>query len=94
VDEAYDLSYVTALLQQARCFIGHDSGVTHLAAFMATPTVKVLRGEADCAPCFELGVVDCKDRQCIDGVSAGMVLDAVKELVHLRGDRGCDGGFR
>jgi len=112
VDEVYDLSYVTALLRQARCFIGHDSGVTHLAAFMGTPTVaifgpsspkrwapvghavKVLRGEADCAPCFELGVVDCKDRQCLDGVSADMVLDAVRELVHLGGNRGCDGGFR
>jgi heptosyltransferase-3 len=98
VYEVYDLSYVMALVRQARCFVGNDSGVTHLAAFMGIPTVaifgpsspkrwspvgratNVLRGAADCAPCFEMDAVNCEDPQCLSGVSADMVLDAVKEI--------------
>ncbi|MBW1740360.1 MAG: glycosyltransferase family 9 protein [Deltaproteobacteria bacterium] len=99
VYEVDDLSSVVALVRQARCFIGNDSGVTHLAAFIGTPTVaifgpsnpkrwspvgrvtKVLRGRADCVPCFEIAAVNCKDPQCLYGVSVDMVLDAVRELV-------------
>jgi heptosyltransferase-3 len=98
VYEVYDLSYVMALVRQARCFVGNDSGVTHLAAFIGTPTVaifgpsspkrwspvgratNVLRGAADCAPCFEMDAVNCEDPQCLSGVSADMVIDAVKEI--------------
>lgn len=96
--EVCDLSCLIALVRQARCFVGNDSGVTHLAAFMGIPTVAifgpsspkrwspvgpattVLRGEADCAPCFEKDAVNCKDPQCLSGVSADMVIDAVKEI--------------
>lgn len=98
VYEVYDLSHVMALVRQARCFVGNDSGVTHLAAFIGTPTVaifgpsspkrwspvgratNVLRGAADCAPCFEMDAVNCEDPQCLSGVSADMVIDAVKEI--------------
>ena len=98
VYEVYDLSYVMALVRQARCFVGNDSGVTHLAAFMGIPTVAifgpsspkrwspvgpattVLRGEADCAPCFEKDAVNCKDPQCLSGVSTDMVLHAVRGI--------------
>ena len=99
VYEVYDLSYVMALVRQARCFVGNDSGVTHLAAFMGIPTVaifgpsnpkrwspvgpatKVLKGAAGCTPCFEMDAVNCEDPQCLSGVSADMVLDAVKEII-------------
>ncbi len=98
VYEVYDLSYLTALVRQARCFVGNDSGATHLAAFMGTPTVpifgpsspkrwspvgratKVLRGVANCAPCFEIDAVNCEDPQCLNGVSVDMVVDAVREI--------------
>jgi len=98
VYEVYDLSHVMALVRQARCFVGNDSGVTHLAAFIGTPTVaifgpsspkrwspvgratNVLRGAADCAPCFEMDAVNCEDPQCLSGVSVDMVIDAVKEI--------------
>ena len=110
VHEVYDLSYLMALVQQATCFVGNDSGVAHLAAFMGIPTVaifgpsspkrwspvgratKVLRGAPDCASCFETDAVNCKDPQCLDGVSVYMVLDAVRELVSS--DGACDGRSR
>ena len=99
VREVCDLSRLIALVRQARCFVGNDSGVTHLAAFMGIPTVAifgpsspkrwspvgpatmVLRGEADCAPCFEKDAANCKDPQCLSGVSVDMVVDAVKEII-------------
>jgi len=34
-----DLSTLAALLSQAGLYVGHDSGVTHLAALVGTPTV-------------------------------------------------------
>jgi heptosyltransferase-3 len=98
VYEVYDLSDVMALVRQARCFVGNDSGVTHLAAFMGTPTVAifgpssakrwsplgraitVLRGAADCAPCFEMDAVSCENPRCLNEVSVGMVLDAVRGI--------------
>jgi ADP-heptose:LPS heptosyltransferase len=103
VHEVCDLSQLMALVRQARCFVGNDSGVTHLAAFMGTPTVvifgpsspkrwspvgratKVLRGAADCAPCFEMDAVSCKDTQCLNEVSVDRVLDAVREITLVRG---------
>lgn len=41
VYEVHDLSNVMALVRQAKCFVGNDSGVTHLAAFMGIPTVAI-----------------------------------------------------
>lgn len=41
VRKVADLSYVIGLLRRARCFIGNDSGVTHLSAFMGLPTVAI-----------------------------------------------------
>ncbi|MDY6836438.1 MAG: glycosyltransferase family 9 protein [Thermodesulfobacteriota bacterium] len=36
-----DLAQVMALMQASRCFVGNDSGLTHLAAFKGLPTVAV-----------------------------------------------------
>jgi hypothetical protein len=41
---------------------------------------KVLRGAADCAPCFEVEEENCKDPQCLSGVSVDMVVDVVRGL--------------
>ena len=35
---------LTRLLREARLFIGHDSGVTHLSAMLGTPTVALFKG--------------------------------------------------
>lgn len=41
VYEVSDPFYLMGLVRQARCLIGHDSGVTHLSAFMGTPTAAI-----------------------------------------------------
>jgi heptosyltransferase-3 len=41
VYEVDDLSHVMALLREARCFVGNDSGLTHVSAFVGTPTVAI-----------------------------------------------------
>jgi heptosyltransferase-3 len=41
---------------------------------------RVLRGEANCSPCFEVAKTNCEDPQCLRGVSVDMVVDAVREL--------------
>jgi len=90
-----DLSEVLALMKASSFFIGNDSGLTHLAAYLGVATVaifgpssskrwapmgdsvKLLRGTQDCPPCFEVAKDNCDDPQCLSGVSADMVLDAV-----------------
>ncbi len=91
-----DLSEALALIEASSFFIGNDSGLTHLAAFLGVATVaifgpsspkrwapmgncvKLLRGTQDCLPCFEVAKNNCDDPQCLSGVSADMVLDAVR----------------
>jgi heptosyltransferase-3 len=93
-----DLSTVLSLTKACKCFIGNDSGLAHLAAFVGLPTVaifgpsnpkrwapvgratKVLRGETDCSPCFEVAKTNCETPQCLEGVSVEMVLEAVRDL--------------
>ena len=64
--EVCDPSHLMALVRQARCFIGNDSGVTHLAAFMGIPTVAVFgpsspKRWSPVGPATKVlrGVVDC-----------------------------------
>jgi heptosyltransferase-3 len=96
VCQAENLAQVTALMKASRCFVGNDSGLTHLAAFWGLPTVaifgpssprrwspvgvatQVLRGDADCLPCFELADTNCDDPHCLKGVSVDMVLEAIE----------------
>jgi ADP-heptose:LPS heptosyltransferase len=93
-----DLRQLIPLLAEATLFIGHDSGVTHLASFMNAPTiavfgpssakrwaplggmVKILRGDVDCEPCFEIENANCDNPQCLSGVTIDMVLKAMKAL--------------
>ena len=41
VSETCDVSSLMALLRQTRYFLGNDSGITHLAAFVGIPTVAI-----------------------------------------------------
>jgi ADP-heptose:LPS heptosyltransferase len=41
VYEVCDLFHIMVLVRQAVCFVGNDSGMAHLAAFMGTPTVAI-----------------------------------------------------
>ena len=111
VSEICEVSSLTNLLRQARYFVGNDSGITHLAAFVGIPTVaifgpsspkrwspvgpatRVLRGTAHCSPCFETEASNCEAPQCLSGVSVDMVLDAVRDLAHLREKGRHDGKF-
>jgi ADP-heptose:LPS heptosyltransferase len=98
VYDGCDFRQLISLLTEARLFMGHDSGVTHLASFMNTPTiaifgpsspkrwaplghvVKVLRGEVDCEPCFEIEKANCENPRCLTGVTVHMVLEAMRAL--------------
>ena len=42
--------------------------------------VRVLRGAADCAPCFEIAKTNCDEPQCLHGVSVDRVLEAAKAV--------------
>ncbi len=98
-----DLSEVMTVMKASRCFVGNDSGLAHLAAFLGVPAVvifgpsspqrwsplgpatKVLRGEANCAPCFEVAKQNCEDPQCLNRVSVETAVEAVKEVGVVRG---------
>jgi len=93
--EVEALAQVMTLMGSSRCFVGNDSGLTHMAAFMGVPTVaifgpssprrwspvgprtKVLRGDADCVPCFEMEEANCENPKCLNEVSVEMVLEAM-----------------
>jgi hypothetical protein len=95
VYEVEALAQVMTLMGSSRCFIGNDSGLTHMAAFIGVPTVaifgpsspmrwspvgprtKVLRGDADCVPCFEMEEANCENPRCLNEVSVEMVLEAM-----------------
>jgi len=40
----------------------------------------VIRGAAECAPCFEVNAVNCEDPQCLSGVLVDTVLEAVRRI--------------
>lgn len=95
VHQMETLSQVMALMKISKCFVGNDSGLTHLAAYMGVPTVaifgpssprrwspvgprtKILRGNGDCVPCFEMEEANCEDPRCLNEVSMEMVLKAM-----------------
>jgi len=52
--EGLDLLDLAAHVERARCFVGNDSGVTHLAAALKVPTVAVF-GPTDPAVCAPQG---------------------------------------
>ena len=96
VDNLKDL---TELLKTGNGFIGNDSGVSHLAAFMGLPTVavfgppdpeiwkplgrtvRVVRSDLECSPCFEPGAVGCEEIDCFNRITPEDVLGAFYELI-------------
>ncbi len=89
-----DLSELTAVLGKSGGYIGNDSGVTHLAAYMGLrvvaifgpsdpkrwcpsgKTVKIVRPDLACEPCFEIDKDRCADRQCLDLTTWEIVVDS------------------
>jgi ADP-heptose:LPS heptosyltransferase len=97
-----DLKQVMRLMNRSWCFLGNDSGLTHLAAVKGLPTVAifgpsnpnrwwpigcataVLRGDADCAPCFEVAEANCDHPQCLNGVSVEVVLETIRGFSNVQ----------
>jgi len=95
-----NLSQLVILLKEAGGFIGNDSGVSHLAAFMGLPavavfgpsdperwkplgrSVKIVRPDLDCTPCFEVNINDCNTMECFNKTTPEMVLNAFFSLVN------------
>jgi len=88
---------LAAALSLAACYVGNDSGVTHLAAAAGTPTLALFgptdpaswapRGNAWILRTCETRVEQqgqirvCDDPHCLDGIMVEMVLDSV--MAHI-----------
>jgi heptosyltransferase-2 len=89
-----------AVLAQCRLVVTNDSGPMHIAAAFGVPLVavfgptdhtttspladncRIVRSAANCAPCM---LRECPvDHHCMTDVTAGMVLDAARELLRGR----------
>jgi ADP-heptose:LPS heptosyltransferase len=88
-----DTRLLAAALAEARCFVGNDSGVTHLAGAVGTPTL-ALFGPTDPASWAPLGnarvlrrcraqavrqgqIMVCDDPSCMEAISVDDVLSAL-----------------
>ncbi len=94
-----NLTELAGLLKTGGGFIGNDSGVSHLAAFIGLPTVavfgpsdpkiwkpmgrtvKVVRPDLECSPCFETGTVGCEEIECVNRITPEDVLAEFYGLV-------------
>jgi heptosyltransferase III len=91
-----DTRRLAAALAEARCFVGNDSGVTHLAGAVGAPTL-ALFGPTDHASWAPLGnarvlrrcrtqavwqgqIMVCDDPGCMEAISIGDVLSALASL--------------
>ena len=91
------LSELTALLQHAACMVTVDTGPLHIAEAVGCPLAAVFgptdprvwgpRGrhsmllyhKKDCSPCWGKGV--CEQNECIQGITANEILQAVRLLL-------------
>jgi len=91
IDKLTELAF---LLKTGGGFIGNDSGVSHLSAFIGLPTVavfgpsdpeiwkpmgrtvKIVRPDVACSPCFEIGKIACEEFECLNRISPKDVLAA------------------
>ena len=68
---------VARQLQQCRCYLGNDSGITHLAAMLGVPTVAIF-GPSDPAIWRPVGPsVKVIQEQALEDVSVDVVMEAV-----------------
>jgi ADP-heptose:LPS heptosyltransferase len=93
------LTELAGRLKTGGGFIGNDSGVSHLAAFIGLPTVavfgpsdpeiwkpmgrtvKIVRSDLECSPCFETKTVGCEEIECFNRITPEDVLAAFYGLV-------------
>lgn len=99
IHEVDSLARLTTILKTAGSFVGNDSGVSHLSAFLGLPTVvvfgpsnprvwrpigrsvRIVRPDLDCHPCFETNNNHCKNWECFDRTTPETVLDALMENI-------------
>ncbi|RMG58028.1 MAG: glycosyltransferase family 9 protein [Deltaproteobacteria bacterium] len=92
------LKTAAALIEMARFFVGLDSGLSHLAAVLGTPSVvlfgpgnpllwspmnekgpvRIVRGEAECSPCF---LDECDDMRCMTSIPEESVLEEARRVM-------------
>ncbi len=93
------LIQLTSMLKTAGGFVGNDSGVSHLAAFLGLPTVvvfgpsdpevwrptgrsvRIVKPNIDCHPCFESNNNHCKKMECFDRTTPEMVFDVLMQSI-------------
>jgi 3-deoxy-D-manno-octulosonic-acid transferase/heptosyltransferase-1 len=91
-----DLKQLAALYGMSHCVITTDTGPMHLAAAVGTPVIalfgptapwrtgpfgeghEIIRGAWSCSPCFKR---ECEPVKCMEDISPGQVLDAVKRVL-------------
>jgi heptosyltransferase-3 len=75
---------VARLLQQCRCFLGNDSGITHLAAMLGVPTVAIF-GPSDQAVWRPVGpYVKVIQERALEDVPADVVVEAINVFSKIK----------
>jgi heptosyltransferase III len=74
---------VACQLQQCRCYLGNDSGITHLAAMLGIPTVAIF-GPSDQAVWRPVGPsVEVIQERELEDVSVDVVMEAIDRIFSL-----------
>jgi ADP-heptose:LPS heptosyltransferase len=103
----WSLDRLVGVIRRARAFVGADTGAMHLSALLGVPTVAVL-GPTDPVVnrpfggrhrvVFRTGIrracggVACSHRECMGGIPAVEVMEALEALVPGRGVPDADAG--
>lgn len=93
-----NLAEAVALLEMSDVYVGVDSGPMHIAAFTGTPVIALFgptdpdkvgpygighrvirRNELDCLACRKRS---CKDRICLEGITASAVFSVTEEVLN------------
>jgi ADP-heptose:LPS heptosyltransferase len=75
---------VARQLQQCRCYLGNDSGITHLAAMLGVPTVAIF-GPSDPAVWRPVGPsVEVIQERALEDVSVDVVMEAVNVFSEIK----------
>ena len=75
---------VAQQLQQCRCYLGNDSGITHLAAMLGVPTV-ALFGPSDPATWHPVGPsVRVIRAQVLEHLGSDVVIEALESFLSIR----------
>jgi len=76
---------VAQQLQQCRCYLGNDSGITHLAAMLGVPTV-ALFGPSDPATWHPVGPsVRVIRAQVLEHLGSDVVIEALESFLSIQG---------